>query len=196
MSIEAAGSATITATVPRATLSKAATAGHRLSDADVNRLAADLADGYAQLLASAAFGGNFLQPCFACYRLLDASGREIFRSQPSLVSLPSGLQLTSPVTLSAVDSSFTAVESYRIEAEAMRMRVNIDAPTSADAGKDVARLEVWVSPQLHPFDPCAASCGASRPVPRPASTRHARSGDTPRPTSAHPSRSFPRAASA
>ena len=153
VSIEAAGSATITATVPRATLSKAATAGHRLSDADVNRLAADLADGYAQLLASAAFGGNFLQPCFACYRLLDASGREIFRSQPCLVSLPSGLQLASPVTLSAVDSSFTAVESYRIEAEAMRMRVNIDAPTSADAGKDVARLEVWVSPQLHPFDP-------------------------------------------
>ena len=90
---------------------------------------------------------------FACYRLLDASGREIFRSQPCLVSLPSGLQLASPVTLSAVDSSFTAVESYRIEAEAMRMRVNIDAPTSADAGKDVARLEVWVSPQLHPFDP-------------------------------------------
>lgn len=153
VSIEAAGLATVTATVPRAALSKAVSAGHRLSDADVNRLGADLADGYGQLLAAATFGGNYLQPSFTFYRLLDASGNEIYRSQPCLVSLTSGVQLASPVTLSAVDSSYAAVESYRIEAEAMRMRVNIDAPASADTAAGVARLEVWVSPQLHPFDP-------------------------------------------
>jgi len=152
VSIEAVEAAVVTVTVPGTNLSKSASPGRRLSDTDVARLSDDLVGGYNSLLQSAGYSGAHLQPVVAFYRLLDADNNEIYRSAPSLVALPDGPQVVDSVTLKSTDTTFTAVESYRLEAPATKVRVNIDAPVATE-GDRVARLEVWLSPQLHPFDP-------------------------------------------
>ena len=147
-------SSAITATVPARTLS-AATSLQHIADSDIRTLTSDLTAAYRSIAGNAAAGGYAMQPYLAFYRLVDHAGHTVFQSPVSLLSLPSGSQLTEQVSLKATDTSFSAVNSYSVTADVFRGCVRVTAADNSYWAAQIARVDVYVSPQLHPYDPDA-----------------------------------------
>ncbi len=108
---------------------------------------------YSSLVATAAAGAVSIQPLLARYRLLDNAGRTLFESIPASVALPSGWQLTQAaqayVTPDADGRGFTVGE-LRLVARAFTVEADIPELSSC---REVAAVEIELSPMLHPVDP-------------------------------------------
>ncbi len=148
-----------TCTVPQRTLSRTYADGDEVRGTDARSLSSDLVSAYRRLAGQSAASGDFLQPCVAFYRLLDARGNSIFESPRILIGSP---QACSAVTLNFTDESRSAVSSYLYSVTGTRLQLNIPA---ADGGESLihrcaASLEVLVSPMLQPYHPSASvDCG-------------------------------------
>jgi len=144
-----------TYTVQQRTLSRAYSDGEAVRGTDARSLSSDLVSAYRLLADRSAASGDFLQPCVAFYRLLDAHGNSIFESPRILIGSP---QACSAVTLNFTDASRSAVSSYMYSVTGTRLQLNIPASDGRESliHRCSARLEVLVSPMLQPYHPSAS----------------------------------------
>ncbi len=148
------GTSAISASVPSRTLSSATTLQH-IADSDIRTLTSDLTAAYRFIAERASANGYAMQPYLAFYRLVDHAGHVVYQSPVSLLSHTSGSQLTQQVSLKTSDSSFSAVNSYSITADVFRGCVHITAADNSYWAAQIARADIYVSPQFHPYDPSA-----------------------------------------
>lgn len=144
----------ISASVPSRTLSSATSLQH-IADADIRTLTSDLTAAYRFIAERASANGYAMQPYLAFYRLVDHAGHVVYQSPVSLLSHSSGSQLTQQVSLKTTDSSFSAVNSYSITADVFRGCVHVTAADNSYWAAQIARADIYVSPQFHPYDPSA-----------------------------------------
>ncbi len=119
-----------------------------LSKSDEKSVVGDLVAAYRRLCSLAAATGSALQPAIARYRLLDDAGQTLFTSQPTLLSANGGTQFDEFVALYSADGQ--TVSSYTLTAQTWKLVLSL--PADSVAQKQVARLDVMLSPLFHPFD--------------------------------------------
>ncbi len=119
-----------------------------LSKSDEKAMVGDLVAAYRRLCSLAATTGSALQPAIARYRLVDNEEHTLFISQPTLLSAKSGTQFDEYVALYSADGQ--TVSSYTLTAQTWKLSLLL--PADSVAQKQVARLDVMLSPLFHPFD--------------------------------------------
>lgn len=141
------------AEIPGRKLSRAYLPGdNALDHADHDVVTSDLARAYLTLARSAAADGMYLQPAVGRCKLYDASRRLLYTTPPVLLSNSNGPQCTDGMLLRSLDRQF--IEPHQITVKCWRPQVVM--PTSG-IGEDVAYVELWLTPQIHPFNPSATA---------------------------------------
>lgn len=128
--------------------------GQRLAAQDRRSVSDDITDTYCRLSASAAVSGKMIQPAIVRYRLFDSLDREIFTGPPLLLSPEGGSQCTDAVELLSTDGQ--NISGYTLTAKSWQIAVVIPDCPDMELRTRVAKLEVYVSPQFHPFSPAAS----------------------------------------
>lgn len=103
----------------------------------------DFADAYRILCARAADSGLYTAPVLAWCRYLDCRGIEIFRTPPVAVCTGTSFD---PWKQIAIENA-TTLGGYSVDVPCY----GIDACFEACADSAVASVEIWMSPQLHPY---------------------------------------------
>lgn len=118
---------------------------------DARRLGALMTDAYFSICDRAAARRTFIQPVIARYRLIGHDGRAIYLSAPVLIVPDSGVQLTSAAfTLGGSDFSVTGTTN--MQAVSFSVGLQPLMPLGDSWNETVARVELLLSPQLHPLD--------------------------------------------
>lgn len=131
--------------------------GESLRGSDRRRMSDDVADTYSRLAARAAALGAFIQPVLCGYKLYDRRGNLLVASEPMLIGALAGAQCTGIVE-AAYDRDSLRVRPVALHATSWRPVVGITPQAVAHPlAAAIARCEVWISPQFHPFDPDAAA---------------------------------------
>lgn len=121
-----------------------APAGTALSESARKAVTADLAQAYEALSAEIAADGLHCAPVVARCRYFDARGRLLFTSPPVLVCPPMPFE---PAIETAFAADGASVGAYTLELPLFRIEAAFEA---ADC-PEVRRVEVALSPALHPF---------------------------------------------
>ena len=119
-----------------------------LSAADCESVGKAFAKAYEELSNKAAASGRFIQPVVARYRVVGQDGNVVYESAPVIITPPSTpLQATS-IELTFAESA-TSTPAVELSATAFGIKL-----LHADSWQAVgARVELLVSPQLHPYWP-------------------------------------------
>ena len=121
-----------------------------LSRGDLEKYSATLSAAYKQLSRKSREAGVFMQPVVVRYRLTDAEGRTLFRSQPVVLTLTTGWQCAEPfeTAVSQTSKGFT-IHEFMLRAETFMLEAEVP---DYSAYSDVATVELEVSEELHPVD--------------------------------------------
>lgn len=151
ISIVAADTATLSATIPARTLSGSYSHWQgSLAHVDRDNVTADLLDAYDSISASAAEMGYFLQPVLCRYRLKDAAGNTLFLSPPVLVSAPDGFQCVNQVIATTADR--LTLDSYNLSLTAYSLGVVAPSLLSSSWGEIITEVVIEASTPLEPVD--------------------------------------------
>ena len=131
-----------------------------LTDADTDRLGADLMRSYCDLVDKAVRGGMELQPVLARYRVEGADGEVLYRSPVTLVGAPTGVQCMEELSCN-LSADYRRRGALRVSAEVYKLRLRQVGSASADARR-AARLVVETSLPLHPVDSKAVAANVLR----------------------------------
>lgn len=131
-----------------------------LSTSDRRLVSSALVEAYHRLDVMAAGERVYLQPVLGRYRLLDNDGRELYSSAPVVLGPGCGVNFMEPVegTMmgTGTQGAYGGIAPMRVTATPFRPVLRLDcAPDDAAAMallKAAARIEVLLSPQLHPLD--------------------------------------------
>ncbi len=120
-----------------------------LTTDDATLLGDTLRDAYTHIADSAAAAGRYVQPVVARCLMIGAGGRVLYTTPPVLVGPAEGIQCA-PFDISFRSGS-DSVGPVTIGAASFRLEAVADGgPVLAACG--VERVQVVVSPQLHPLD--------------------------------------------
>ncbi len=125
-----------------------------LTIADTNGITQDLLAAYNDLNTKATNAGYYIQPVMASYRLSDLNGNVIYKSAPIMVTADDGFQCVKPIAVEVHASSgvFSNVQAHNLTATGFRLGIVAPELTNSVWGKIVAKVEIMVTPQLHPID--------------------------------------------
>lgn len=126
------------------TLSKVFASEGRLSASDSAGLVADLEGAYREAVAKASSAGCMVQPALVRYRLTGLRGEVLFESPSVLLGTDIGWQ-----SADTVETSISGGEAAAYELQLKCWR--IEALLPAESMQEVAAVEVFVSPQFHPY---------------------------------------------
>lgn len=126
----------------------------QLSDASEKKLAAELSEAYRRLAATAIDGNLWMQPSAAFFRLIGQGGETLYTSAPVPLS-PSGWQADTEISVTCAKSGDSILEVPQIPLTVTTYRPKLivsEAGRHKMTERGVRKIEVWVTPQLHPFD--------------------------------------------
>lgn len=144
---QATAAGTISETVEARTLSRTYKGTASIKAADATALCNDYVRAYSQVAARAAELGLYIHPVVAWANYYDGRGNFLYRSAPSLVSLPAPGEGLDYRSLFSTDGN--VVQAYSVTAATYKL----EAITCGDDDPDVARIDIVVSPQFHPCNP-------------------------------------------
>lgn len=152
VAIERSDETVISADLPDVVLSGAYDSrSSNLLPSDVRKLGDALRQAYVSVCDRAAARGCFVQPVLARYRLVGSGGNSLYLSPPVLLAPDAGLQLVSAsFTLSG--NGFSLATGSSVSARCFRVRLRQLAPLGKSWARLVNRIELLVSPELHPLD--------------------------------------------
>lgn len=136
-----------------------------ISRADCSLVTSALAEAYRQLDVIAAGQGVYLQPMLGRYRLIDSNGAELYLSAPVILGPGCGINfmeaVTAGMTLSGTQGSYSGVAPMRVGATPYKVVLRLDCDPDDEIAtallRAASRVEVLLSPQLHPLDSEAVS---------------------------------------
>lgn len=131
--------------------------GSGLAAADIRAISASLKEAYLRLTGTIADSGDFSQPVAVRYKLRDISGKLLFTGPVTVITAPGGGWqgmdgMTARVHTDS-DGHFTHADSMSLSMR--RFTLAIDLPGNSEVyatPADGVYAEVYVLPQLHPFD--------------------------------------------
>lgn len=136
-----------------------------ISRADCRLVTSALAEAYRQLDIIAAGQATYLQPMLGRYRLIDSNGGELYLSAPVILGPQCGINFMEAVaggmTLSGTQGSYSGVAPMRVGATPYKVVLRLDCDPADEVAtallRAASRVEVLLSPQLHPLDDDAVS---------------------------------------
>lgn len=140
----------LSASVPSVSLSKAYAGSGQVRQSDAAALSAAVTEAYRQIDAQSSAAGLFLQPCLVRYRLLDASGNEIYSSPRVMAGSP---QCCGAVMVNFADTARDTTAPCSLSASAVPLSLVIPAGATGIRAAFAARLEVLATPMLQPCTP-------------------------------------------
>lgn len=150
----------VTARVAARELSKAYPGQSEIDEKDRAALCSDLENAYLEASRDAASTGSFIQPVVARIKCYDTSGNLVWVSPPQLITHPQGLHFEGTVDVRSDDRR--NVYGYDLVLDTWRLRLYRRETSEGEAAPDIARAEIWVSPQIHPYSP--AEVGHAYPL--------------------------------
>lgn len=120
----------------------------RLEADDAVRLSKALYDVYCQASSDATASGLFIAPVLCRYRLFDRYGNLLFESVPKL-HVPTSRHDNSMTTTLVADVASGRVNAGSMAVPLYGVAVKIPEATGTVAERQVARVEVQLTPQLH-----------------------------------------------
>lgn len=139
---------------PRTLSANYATASH-LADNDIAAVSADVSDACRRISAIADSVGALLQPVLVRYRLLDHSGRDVYVSNPVMLSpedIGPQYLVSAEASVTTNDKGRSVVGEYTFGLQSFQVGFTVPASV-ASAWKGYARsYVVEISPQLDPLD--------------------------------------------
>ncbi len=111
-----------------------------------------LTDAYMSIAALARDERQFIQPVIARYRLVGEAEEVLYTSAPVMISPSSGLQLQS-VEIPVSGSPARSFVSTRVSATGFTLGLRMTSSPDLLAGSPVKRVEILLSPELHPLEP-------------------------------------------
>lgn len=127
-----------------------------LTQADSRKLKELFSEAYLSVCDRATAEGSFVQPVVARYRLIGRGGMVLYISAPVLLSPADGVQLTE-ATFSLSGSNYSQASCSGISARRFTIDIMQLEPLSEAWQQAVERIELLVSPQIHPLDEDGAS---------------------------------------
>ncbi len=124
-----------------------------LAKADRRLMTDALLGAYRECVAAAGASSSFVAPVLAWYRVLDADGVTLYRSQPVMLApAVAASSAAVDVTVARVGESYSSAGASRVTARAFAVAVTAPSPDSSEWGKRAAALEVYVTPPLDAVD--------------------------------------------
>ncbi len=126
-----------------------------LSEAGLKKLSGELSAAYRRLSALAVDAGAWIQPVAARYRLIGDAGEVIYTSLPVAMTC-GGWQARKEISVTCAKSGDSTLEVPQITLSARAFRPQFEVTDSLLAKmtlQGVRKIELWLSPQIHPFDP-------------------------------------------
>lgn len=131
--------------------------GSRLAIADIRSLSASLKEAYLRLTSTIADAGDFSQPVAVRYKLRDINGKLLFTGPVTVITAQGrgwqGMDGMTARVHADSDGYFTHADSMSLSMR--RFTLAIDLPGNREeyeTAVDGIYAEVYVLPQLHPFD--------------------------------------------
>ncbi len=127
-----------------------------LTPADAQRLGGVLTEAYRSVCDRATALGSFVQPVVARYRIMGCGGRVLYISAPVLIAPDDGVQLTD-ATFTLSGSGFSQARCSGITAKRFTIELVQLQPLSPEWREVMERIELQLSPQLHPLEEAGVS---------------------------------------
>lgn len=127
---------------------------YTLTERDERAVASDVREAYAELCRRSAAAGYYCQPAVARYRLVGVSGDAVYESAPLLLGASQGTSASDYITIDSTDGR--TLGRWTLSARQWRPRLRVVEGAERLASLGVNRIELLVSPQIHPYDPSSA----------------------------------------
>lgn len=155
LQLTAAAAGTVTATVGARTLDYDSLNQTQLTRDKAAQLSGDLLAAYQDCVEAALASGAYLQPALAAYRLLDSKGRVLYESRPVLLARDMDFESKGGGYREVSVDTDGKLQSYSVELEAWRPMLTVPEGFT-EAAPDVARVEIRLGEQFHPYHPDGA----------------------------------------
>ncbi|MDE6311398.1 MAG: hypothetical protein K2L96_06225, partial [Muribaculaceae bacterium] len=155
LQLTAIAAGTVVATVGSRSIDNDTLAQTQLTREKAAQLSGDLATAYQQCTEAALASGAYIQAAFAAYRLLDENGRTLYESRPLLLTRDMDYDSKAGDYREVSMDANGTLQSYSLELEAWRPMLTVPEGFAA-AAPDVARIELLLGEQFHPYHPDAA----------------------------------------
>lgn len=123
-----------------------------LTETDVAKVTRLMTDAYESLALGAARRSLYIQPVIARYRLIGYDERPLYLSAPVLIAPDSGRQFTA-VGFTLTGANFSTLSTETVTVDAFGLQLRPCERLTDGWGRVVKRVELLVSPQLHPLRP-------------------------------------------
>ena len=147
ITLESQMASPVSTVVDQRELSRAYNGATNLRAADRKAVSDDYAEAYKQLCHQSNSQNLMLQPVLGRYKLYDNEGRLLFAGPPILIG-PQG-QFCDYHTIQSHDNQ--VISSYTLQADTWHILAKLQGCPDDSLCKLVARAEIYITPQFHPF---------------------------------------------